>query len=119
MKTTIQARAQQALTKFLTRKDYEIQEIDWSCDNECIDLVAKDLEGEALAFITCQISTTPEMGFPKEVNDREKLERLAAAYLKDHDFGDCRIRFDNIALLVLNEDRAFLRHHINTLGSSD
>ena len=49
----------------------------------------------------------PDM--PDERPDRGRFERLAAAYLAEHpDGGD---------ILVVNGDRALLRHHRNALGT--
>lgn len=44
------------------------------------------------------------------------MERIAVSYLKEHDFSDCRVRFDTLSLLVFNESQALLRHHINAFG---
>lgn len=44
------------------------------------------------------------------------MERIAVSYLKEHDFGDCRVRFDILSLLLFNENKALLRHHINAFG---
>ena len=45
-------------------------------------------------------------------------ERLAAAYLAEHpDGGDFQVRYDVVSILVVNGDRALLRHHRNALGT--
>ena len=58
----------------------------------------------------------PDM--PDERPDRGRFERLAAAYLAEHpDGGDCQVRYDVVSILVVNGDRALLRHHRNALGT--
>lgn len=116
MEPSIKAKAQRAFVRFLTHKGYEIRESGWSCGNDTIDFIVKDPSKSTLVFISCQACINCEKGFPEEVNDRQKLERIAIDYLKNHETDDCQIRFDTLALLALGENRAFLRHHINALG---
>ena len=40
---------------------------------------------------------------------------IALAYLAEHDMGEMTVRFDNIALVVANGNRAMVRHHIGCL----
>lgn len=42
---------------------------------------------------------------------------IALAYLSEHDMAEMAVRFDNIALVVMGEDRALLRHHIGCLSA--
>ena len=58
----------------------------------------------------------PDM--PDERPDRGRFERLAAACLAEHpDGGDFQVRYDVVSILVVNGDRALLRHHRNALGT--
>jgi putative endonuclease len=42
---------------------------------------------------------------------RSKFEQLAMSYLVTHDFPSARVRFDIIAINILEGSKAFLRHH--------
>ena len=50
----------------------------------------------------------------------DSREIAAAAWLSEHadDAGyvDIPVRFDSIAMMILSESRALLKHHINCLG---
>lgn len=45
----------------------------------------------------------------------EAAEWLAASSPAD---GDLKVRFDTISLIVLNEQRAFMRHHTNVFSQA-
>ena len=47
---------------------------------------------------------------------RKKYETLAAMYLQDHDYVDMSVRFDVVGILVMSNNRAFMRHHYNAFG---
>ena len=42
---------------------------------------------------------------------------MAGELLTEH--VDCTVRFDEISLVVVKDNRGFLRHHINCLGMMD
>lgn len=69
-----------------------------------------------LVFATIQYGVIGE-GFPKEKVDREEFENVAAVYLAEHDTLECPIRFDNISILVVSDDRAMLRHHKDVVNA--
>lgn len=111
-------RGEEAATCFLERREYEILDRNWKCIAGEADIVA--LQDDTLCFIEVKTRKDAQKGFPSEAVDTRKrshYERIAACYLKDHDYADVRVRFDIIAILVLGEDRAFLRHHLNAFGS--
>ena len=111
-------RGEEAATCFLERREYEILDRNWKCIAGEADIVA--LQDDTLCFIEVKTRKDAQKGFPSEAVDtrkRSRYERIAACYLKDHDYADVRVRFDIIAILVLGEDRAFLRHHLNAFGS--
>lgn len=111
-------RGEEAATRFLERREYEILDRNWKCIAGEADIVA--LQDDTLCFIEVKTRKDAQKGFPSEAVDtrkRSRYERIAACYLKDHDYADVRVRFDIIAILVLGEDRAFLRHHLNAFGS--
>lgn len=44
---------------------------------------------------------------------------VALAWFAEHeDAVDMAVRFDNIAMLVMGDSRAMIRHHLNALGES-
>ena len=111
-------RGEEAAACFLERREYEILDRNWKCIAGEADIVA--LRDDTLCFIEVKTRKDAQKGFPSEAVDtrkRSRYERIAACYLKDHDYADVRVRFDIIAILVLGEDRAFLRHHLNAFGS--
>lgn len=61
-------------------------------------------------------------GMPDDggVASRERRKIAAATWLSEHagneDFTNLPVRFDSIEMMVLSENRAMLRHHINRLG---
>lgn len=111
-------RGEEAAACFLERREYEILDRNWKCIAGEADIVA--LQDDTLCFIEVKTRKDAQKGFPSEAVDtrkRSRYERIAACYLKDHDYADVRVCFDIIAILVLGEDRAFLRHHLNAFGS--
>ena len=111
-------RGEEAAACFLERREYEILDRNWKCIAGEADIVA--LQDDTLCFIEVKTRKDAQKGFPSEAVDtrkRSRYERIAACYLKDHDYADVRVRFDIIAILVLGEDRAFLSHHLNAFGS--
>lgn len=104
-----------AAAAFLKRKDYEL--IDLHPEGEVFGFVAKSNDG-ALVFIALAARAASDMepGLPKEAFDREAMEQAAARWLSLHEFEGGTIRFDSIALVILNDRRALLRHHINVLS---
>lgn len=110
----IDTKAMKGIRSYLERRGFEILEERWAHGGDAIDFIAN--EEDDLVFIGCQLRQNSGEGFPEEVLDRDSLERLAAAYLAEHlDSGDCTVRFDIVSMLVLNDNRALLRHHRNAL----
>ena len=111
-------RGEEAAAKFLQRRGFEVIERNWKCIAGEADIIA--LCEDTLCFVEVKTRSDVQKGFPSEaVNERkrDRYERIAACYLKDHVYDDLRVRFDVISILVLNNDRAFLRHHANAFGS--
>lgn len=111
-------RGEEAAAKYLKRRGFEVLHRNWTCFAGEADIVA--LQDDTLCFVEVKTRTSVEKGFPSEaVNQRkrDRYERIAACYLKEHTYEDLRVRFDVISILVLGPDHAFLRHHINAFGS--
>lgn len=106
---------------FLDRRGYEVVDTEWEPeDGGYIDVVARD--EDAIVFCDVQARRGVEKGMPEEsLGVCERMEINAAKWLGEHgddpDNVDVTTRFDSIAMLVIGEDRALLRHHINCLGS--
>lgn len=111
----IDTKTMKGIRIYLERRGFEILEESWAHGSDAIDFIAN--EEDDLVFVSCQLRQNSGEGFPEEALDRGSLERLAAAYLVEHlDSGDCTVRFDAVSMLILGEDRAFLRHHRNVLS---
>ena len=114
-------RAIQAAEKFVTARGYEILESEDGTREEELryNLVAKD--EDTVVFITVKARANGD-SLPEEACDRKALEADATRWLKEHASeldNDVRIRFDAISMLVIGEDRALVRHHINCLGDGN
>lgn len=111
----LQERAIEAAKRFIERRGMEIVD----GDPEEIDNGFVAREDDTMIFVEVSASSSVERGLPSQKageDARRRRERQAAAWLARFDAGDLRVRFDNIALLVLGEDKALLRHHINCLA---
>lgn len=110
----INTKAVKGIKSYLERRGFDIPEENWAHGGDAIDFIAN--EEDDLVFIVCQLRQNSGEGFPEEVLGRDSLERLAASYLTEHlDSGDCTVRFDLLSMLILNDNRALLRHHRNVL----
>lgn len=114
-------RAIQAAEKFVTARGYEILDSENGQQEEDLryDLVARD--EDAVVFITVKARMDGD-SLPEESTDRKALETNAANWLKSHAAeldADVHILFVTISTLVIGEDRALVRHHINCLGDGN
>ena len=110
-------RGEAAAVRYLERFGYDILERNWTCPAGEADIVARD--GEALVFCEVKTRTSLEKGFPSEAVDEEKrarYEKIAGWYLRDCEFVDIPVRFDVVALLVVAEDRALIKHYVNAFS---
>lgn len=110
-------RAVAAAARYLELKGYEILDRGWSCPDGEADIVA--LDGDCVVFAEASAHTGVGRGFPPEETTEERrsrFERIAAWWLCDHEYVDVPVRFDAISLLVLDADRAMLRHATNVFG---
>lgn len=118
MKTTeLATRGVEAAKKFLERRGYVISAVDWNCKAGQIDLVA--IDDDTIVFTEVKTRKDTNEGFASDAltaEKRDRLERIAASWLKKNAVTDTRVRFDIISILVLGPNKAFLRHHINAFG---
>ena len=103
-------KAMGAVKAFLERKGYEIVDEAWQGPEGNGTLVFVDA--------TVRIGTD---GFPEAHRARGPREALAATWLAGNgdDYADTPVRFDEVAMMVVKEDRALLRHHINCFGEME
>lgn len=110
-------RGEDAAARFLDKRGYEIVDRNWKCFAGEADIVARD--GDSLVFVEVKTRSNCDKGFPAEaVNKakRERYEKIALAYLQDHEVSDIAVRFDVVAIVVIATDRALIRHHINAFS---
>ena len=113
MEATIQ-KAKQGVRRYLEIKGYEVLEDGWYHGKDSVDFIATDEDG-ALVFIDCEVNANAGEGIPEEAPDRKAFERIAAAYLAESDLSSIEVRYDIVGVLVISEDRALIRHHINAI----
>ena len=112
-------RAVSASARYLELKGYEVLEQNWSPEgsDESVPLIAYD--GDVLVFIDVTVRSGFEGFVPESQTDREAMEVLAARYLAEADVdANVEIRFDIISMMVVREDRAMLKHHINAFSEA-
>ncbi len=116
----LEIKATEATVRFLERKGYEVIDRKWEGPEGVgsIDLVAKD--GDELVFVDVVAHRSTD-GFPEAHIGRELREILAAKWLGEHveDYDNVSVRFDDVAMMVVSESRALLRHHINCFGTME
>ena len=111
-------RGEDAAARFLDRHGYEIVERNWTCAAGEADIIVRD--GDAVVFVEVKTRSSCECGFPSEAvnaEKRERYERIAALFLQGYDVVDVPVRFDIVSIVVLESDRAMIRHHINAFGT--
>jgi len=115
----LENRAIKAASMFVARRGYEVLDEEWGIPEQevKIDLVARDMDD--IVFIDVKARAHGD-SLPNEDIDRRRLESVAAKWLAAHpEEVDVTVRFDAISLLVVGENRALLRHHINVLGQGE
>ena len=93
------AQGEQIAADYLKRLGYRIQERNYRCRQGEIDIVAWD--GTALVFVEVRTRSGSGIGEPLASVDRRKQERItrvAAAYVQEHQVRDTGLRFDVVAV---------------------
>ncbi len=96
--------------ELLKEKGYRILERNFRFRGGEIDIVA--LNAGTLVFVEVKTSRTPRFGDPVEWVDARKQQHLikaAECYLQNHHCGECRCRFDVVAV-TYEADGAVCRH---------
>lgn len=110
-------RGEEAAARYLIKKGYLILERNWTCFAGEADIIARSRD--ALVFVEVKTRRDTGHGLPSEAvtpAKRERYEKIALAYITDNFFEDATVRFDVIAINVLTEDRAFIKHHISAFS---
>lgn len=113
----IGARGEACAARYLAGRGYDVLDTNWQCALGEIDIVCTDRD--QLVFVEVKTRTSCKRGFPEEAVDRDKrrkYELLAANYLAEHDYVDMPVRFDVVAVLVIGDNRAFIRHNLNAFS---
>lgn len=114
MGKSIDERPHEAIRTYLKHRGIEVLEEGWAHGSDGIGFIAMD-EGELVFADTATKCGGYDM--PQEEPDRERFERIAAAYLAEAEVeGLTGIRYDIVSLLVTGPERALLRHHKNVLN---
>lgn len=111
-------RGEDVAQHFLEKMGYEILDRNWTCVMGEADIVA--LQDDTLVFVEVKTRRNLSKGMPEEAVSpakRRKYECIAAMYLKEYEDCDSRVRFDVIGIMVLDEGRYFIKHHINAFGA--
>ncbi|MCL1890876.1 MAG: YraN family protein [Coriobacteriia bacterium] len=102
---------------YLAENNIQILERNWRCGAGEADVIAR--EGDDLAFIEVKTRSSLNLGFPEDAitrDKRSKYERIALHYLAAHAQPSSRVRFDVIAVVLIEEAQALLRHHRDAFG---
>ncbi|MDO4502950.1 MAG: YraN family protein [Coriobacteriia bacterium] len=110
-------RGEDAAARYLERRGYNILARNWTCKHGEADIVAQD--ENALVFVEVKTRSNVDFGMPEEAvtpAKRNKYERIAAAFLREYPCSETVVRFDVVGLLVVGNNRALIKHHINAFG---
>lgn len=108
----IGTRGEAAAAAYLERIGLTVIERNWRCARGEVDIIA--LDGDTIVLCEVKTRTTVSRGTPEDAVSpakQQKIIRSAETYLLTSGAAPCPVRFDVIAIRVLSEDRALLRHH--------
>lgn len=111
-KKEVGVRGENAACAYLERQGMTIVERNWRCKAGEIDIIA--LDGESLVLVEVKTRKSERKGTPEEAvspTKQKRIARCANAYLQVAGVEECPVRFDVIAIRVLGEEKALLRHH--------
>lgn len=108
-------RGEDAATRCLEHKGYEILERNWMGRFGEADIIALSPEG-TVVFIEVKTRRNINAGVPEEAVTKAKqrrYEQIALDYLSGSDWPDgTPVRFDAIGICVTGSNKAILRHHL-------
>ena len=112
-------RGENAAARYLQWMGYEIEAMNWRCKAGEADIVARD--GDCVVFVEVKTRSNIDKGFPEEAvtpEKRSRYERIAALFLRRYPADDLAVRFDVIGILVLDEEKMLIKHHVNAFGAA-
>lgn len=110
---------QDAAEMFLKRRGYDILDANWECPDGDgkFDIIAEDEGSIAFVQVKGRDGRVEGFGFDEATMERDDFERMSMSYLAENpDICNCAVRFDVVAITVVGEDRAMIRHHINAMS---
>ncbi len=111
-RSEIARRGEDAAAAYLCRVGMEIEARNWRSAAGELDVVARD--GAAVVFVEVKTRRSESAGTAEEAvsaSKQRRIVRLAREYLATTGASDREVRFDVVAIRVLAEDRALLRHY--------
>lgn len=105
-------RGEDAAAAYLERLGMAVEARNWRCPLGEIDIVARD--GGDLVLVEVKTRRSPRAGTPEESvspTKQRRLLRLASAYGAACGDAGGQVRFDVVAIRVLDANRAVLRHY--------
>lgn len=108
--------------EFLTRRGYQVLDRNWRCSAGEVDIIARDGDVHVLVEVKTRLALgddsedMPELAVDRR--KREKYRKLALLYLATHP-RVMSVRFDVIALNIVAERTARLRHLIGAFEWSE
>jgi putative endonuclease len=109
----IARRGEDAAAAYLERIGMTLEARNWRCPAGEIDIVARD--GDTLVLVEVKTRRSERAGTAEEAVSaakQRKIGRLAGAYVASGvTVPASGIRFDAVAIRVIAEDRALLRHY--------
>ena len=106
-----------AAARYLEYMGLDILERNWESPFGEADIIARD--GDTLVFVEVKTRRSIKKGFPSEAvtpKKRDRYEKIAMCYLSDYNYTDIPVRFDVVAIMVLGDDRAMIKHYVNAFG---
>ena len=101
----MQKKARKAAVKYLEARGYEV------IDQNYLDcIIAREYDTIVIVGLKVQIAGDFDGEPAMNPDERREFERVAMAYLREHDEFDKGVRFDKIDMVVVRDDRAFVRH---------
>ena len=106
----------------LERKGYEILERNWRCPWGEADIIALDegvvvlVEVKTRVDINAKYDVIPELAV--NARKQQRYAKIALAYLGEHP-GIFAVRFDVIAIVLVSNEHARLRHFVNAYSWED
>ena len=106
-------KGRKAVRKFLELRGCTVLD---ELEEGCLNIVFED-DGE-IVFAICTVGhgqfEDPDIDKLRPAFEMEAIKWLSSA---KNAMSDCRFRFDSISIVVVSEDKALIRHHINVLNA--